>query len=145
MFPYFGLLFLGPLPTGSPVVAEDVASARWISDLTTGGTPVEGGGDLDGDGFDDVVIYGNHWDSEASRFGDYFVHYGPLEGALDLQRDAGAYLYDRRMTLLDGDIEFIGDVDADGRDDLLLGGAGWGPAPEYDYGAVYLILGGEVF
>jgi hypothetical protein len=93
-------------------------------------------GDATGDGNADVLAV--YW-SAFNEFGgsDVFLVPGPI--------DAGTSVTGKvRFTLADGGAlgtgTAAGDVDGDGRDDLLLGAPGWGGTA----GAVFLIRGPEI-
>jgi hypothetical protein len=82
---------------------------------------VAGGGDLDGDGFGDVVLGVPGDDAVATDAGRALLMYGPFAGAFDLTTDAGGVVrHDRAGAGLGLNLDIIGDVNADGLAELLL-------------------------
>lgn len=156
------LLLVGPLagcgPLAAPLGRGQASSASAAPTLTVGGhqlkltapTPgeedefgyaVAGAGDVDGDGFDDVVIGAFQDDDTAANAGAAFLFYG---GDADVDRSRTATLLASDGAALDAfgtAVAGIGDLDGDGYDDVAVG------APEHDGagaqgGAVYLFMGG---
>lgn len=101
------------------------------------GMTVAGGGDVNGDGFSDLLVGAPRQAAGGSNAGAVYILDGPLSSTVDLG-SAGAKLVgesggDRAGSALANG----GDVNGDGFDDVLIGAA------EYDVGrgAVYLLLG----
>ncbi len=85
---------------------------------------VDGVGDADGDGFDDVIVGAPRHDGGGPDSGAAFLFYGPLTGT-DLANTADLFLagageYDYAGYSCAG----AGDLDGDGRPDLLIGSYG---------------------
>ncbi len=105
------------------------------------GFDVAGGGDVDGDGYDDVLVGSPYYASASGEEGRAYLVLGPFDSDLDL--DAA----DARMTganagdLAGASVGLGGDSDGDGYDDLLIGAIENDDA-DTDAGAVYLLLGG---
>lgn len=104
------------------------------------GTSVNAAGDVDNDGYDDVLVGAPSWETGGKQYGAAYLVYGPVKSALDLDTDAdifrGGAADDRAGYSLSGG----GDVNADGSPDFLIG------APAQDSGgsaagAAYLFLG----
>jgi hypothetical protein len=115
------------------------ADARLIGESAGdfAGQSVAGVGDIDGDGYDDVLIGAPGTSSGAGTA--YLVH-GPLSGDLDLGA-ADAFLTGEVSDDAAGaSVAAAGDVDADGNPDLLVGAYGYDYAG-VDTGACFLLRG----
>jgi len=114
-------LFSGPLLGTSTLSA---ATARFYGEGVQFGAGVgvsfAGLGDLDGDGFDDFG-----YASEANP-NDVFVAYGPIAGDFDYGDLSDVIVGDLGTSTGFG-LAPLGDVDADGNDDFLLGESGRSP------------------
>ena len=98
-------------------------------------------GDVNGDGFDDLVV-GAKYHATLGAFtydGAAYVVYGPVSGTIGLAtadvRLNGAVSWDSAGSRIGA----AGDVNGDGHDDFLVGAEGV-QAGGYDRGAAYLIL-----
>ena len=98
---------------------------------------VSSAGDVDGNGHDDLLVGSDEWSGHTNAA---YVVLGPVTGTLSLS------LADAKFTAEDEDddagssVSGAGDVDADGRADLLVGAQYNG-----DGGAAYLIYGATLF
>jgi uncharacterized protein (TIGR03382 family) len=126
--------------TGIDLATEDKlnASDGEVSDYY--GRSVSGAGDLNGDGYGDVVVGANGDDDNGESSGSVYVYYGSATGI-----DANS---EEKLTASDGaasdvygtGVASAGDVNGDGYDDLVVGacsGDGAGTAG----GAAYVYYG----
>ena len=102
------------------------------------GVSVAGAGDVDGDGYDDVLVGANGHDSYA---GAAYLVSGPITGDIDLS-SATRWTGDPSSTVPNAGISVAGagDVDRDGYDDVLIGSHGDDEGGT-DAGAAFLMFG----
>ncbi len=102
------------------------------------GTSVSGAGDLNGDGFDDVIVGAPHYDHGQSDEGRAFLYFGSAAGlslAPDWREES-----DQANAFYGTSLSGAGDVNRDGFDDFLVG------APQFTHGesfegSAFLYLG----
>jgi hypothetical protein len=125
------------------------ADASWLSedDTQDAGYAVASGGDIDGDGLDDLVVSAP-WDDEvASNAGEVFIVFGRPErwtGEESLSATDASLLGAAEQERLGRALSTAGDVDGDGYDDLIVGASSTPDGEsvdDYDFGKVYLIPG----
>ena len=103
---------------------------------------VAGAGDMNGDGFDDVLVGAAGNGDAGYGAGAVFVVLGRASPASASLASADAQLTGEAPgDYAGGQINGAGDVNADGYDDILVG-APWNSDAAYLAGAVYLVLGG---
>lgn len=130
---------------GSPGTTPD-----WTADPTDQsgaafGFDVAGGGDVDGDGFDDVVVTAGYADGDVGFEGRAYLYLGqstvlgadPLTGPVWIADPS-----DEQLAYFGATAAFAGDVDQDGYDDVLVG-APRSDGEAVDEGRVYLFRGGD--
>jgi hypothetical protein len=119
-------MFLGPVTAATTYA--NTADRRFCGDKYDAAGSDMAVADLDGDGYDDLIIGAMGWTSTASTayIGAAFIFHGPLTsktGESDLETDADDYLYETTSSNATGaSLENIGDMDGDGDDDLMVSG-----------------------
>ena len=84
------------------------------------GGSLAGAGDVDADGHDDLLVGASQFENATTQAGAAYLVRGPVTGSLDLGRA------DRKFVGAEGDhagwaVSSAGDLDADGRADVLVG------------------------
>lgn len=108
-------LFLGS-PSGLSTTAAWVGSAP--NGLDNFGFAVESAGDVNGDGFDDVIIGANFSDSGATNGGAAYVYLGSAAGlTASADWSAASTVADAQFGY---DVSGVGDINLDGYDDVVV-------------------------
>ncbi len=134
-------LELGPVTGNQPLTLADASfTGEATSDYA--GYALSSAGDQDEDGYDDLLIGAPKAETPASSDGGVaYLIFGPISGAQSLT-DAETRLYDSTLDNSAGkSLANLGDTNADGRTDLLIGAYRDGEGA-YAGGAAYLLLGG---
>ena len=118
---------------------------HFISPLIKGinfGISVNNAGDLNADGFEDVIIGADNFklDGEKGAFGAAYIYYGSPTGLIltDYQILTGPQKDSKFGTSVCG----VGDVDGDGYDDVLVGATGFSNGETLE-GAIFLYRGSD--
>jgi len=132
------LLWLGG--PGGPV-SPPAWTAQVDQVLAFSGSSVASAGDVNGDGFADVLVGTQSWDGALSNEGRvdlYLGGPGGLSTAPAWTREGGQV-----SATFGASVAFAGDVNADGYDDFLVGARGFDGA-QADGGRAFLFLGDPV-
>ena len=136
-----GAVFVLPGPV---VGGLDLSSSRALlvgeSDGDAVGYDVAGGADLDGDGYDDILVGAPGEDSGGADAGCAYVVRGPVEGETTLAQVAAKLRGENPGDAAGSAVAMAGDVDGDGLGDLIIG-APHRPAAGEDNGAAYVVYG----
>jgi MYXO-CTERM domain-containing protein len=100
------------LASETKLVASDGAAGDWF------GMSVSGAGDLDGDGYDDLVV-GAYGDKSAS--GSAYIYYGSATGIDSARGDKLAASDGANNDYFGRSLKGAGDLDGDGYDDVVVG------------------------
>jgi hypothetical protein len=132
-------------PGATTVGSADVSFIREVGNDCTG-HGLGGGGDFDGDGYDDVAIGAPYDDSQFDDAGRAFLMLGAPTGSLPASLDYEDYDVEWRGTNEDAKAGALllmdADMDGDGLFDLLIGAEGADEVGDLR-GAVYLVHGVE--
>ena len=96
-------------------------------------------GDINSDGYDDVIIGDPSNDEYGPNTGQVYIFYGPVDGAsISNVSNADAFWYGNSEDLLGYSLD-SGDFNGDGYDDIIVGAEGYSGYR----GAVYVVYGKE--
>ena len=113
-------LLYGP-QNGTVDLAAADASFVGETEYDEAGTWVASAGDVDGDGYDDILIGAPENGEAYDEAGKAYLLYGPLYGTIDLSSADAAFLGEDDNDHAGWSVSSAGDVDLDGHDDVLIG------------------------
>ncbi|MBI2339567.1 MAG: FG-GAP repeat protein [Deltaproteobacteria bacterium] len=132
-------LVLGPVSSGTSSLSTADAKLTGEAADDDAGWSVSGAGDLNNDGYNDLLVGTYGEDSGGSNAGAAYLVLGPVSGSQSLST-ADAKLVGEASDDFAGIAVGAGDVDNDGYDDLLVGARGEDSGGT-NAGAAYLVLG----
>lgn len=103
------------------------------------GDAVAGAGDVNGDGFDDLIV-GAYTAGQSGSGAVYLILGSGSPASSSLRSVYAEYTGETPSSYAGGSVAAAGDVDGDGFDDMLVGASGAGREWE-SIGAAYLVLG----
>jgi len=133
-------LITGPATAGGSLSGADATLYGWASGDALG-QGVDGAGDLDGDGYGDLVLGAPYESSGASYGGAAYVVSGPVTGATAAVYAASGLIYGTSSAYLGYQVAGAGDLNGDGLDDLAIGAPIAPDSAGLSAGAVYVFYG----
>jgi len=144
---FFGAANLSGTKDLDGVASADVTILGKASQDYLGEGGISGAGDVNGDGFDDVIVEaGYNDDGTGAQSGAVYIFFGSttLSGTLDLAGAASAdvtILGKGASDFLGHGISGVGDVNDDGFDDVIVGARGNADGGATNEGAAYIFFG----
>lgn len=132
-------------PVGIPDGDENGAVSRLQSNIQHAhlGFAMDGAGDVDGDGYDDVILAIGLRVVPQVEPGYVLIYRGGPDGIGDRAIDgADTRLWNDLSGWIGDDVFGVGDVNGDGYDDVAIGVPAYDAGEGYGEGAVFLFLGG---
>lgn len=130
-----------PKPSSAPkgVISLASADARfgWAPASDQGLLAIAAAGDVNGDGYGDIIVGANLDNTVASSAGAAYLLSGPLYGKLDASSATAKFLGEAESDWAGYSVASAGDMNGDGYGDLIIGA----PHNSQFLGAAYVVLG----
>jgi hypothetical protein len=117
------------------------------ADDNRSGISVSSAGDVNGDGFDDLIVGAYYADPNGYESGASYVVFGKAGGTKvnlsDIASGNGGFVINgaSEFDYSGFSVSSVGDVNGDGYDDLIVGAYGVDPNGNYEAGASYVVFG----
>lgn len=130
--------------SANPTSGYTTAAIRWTAPTNSdeAGDALAGGGDVNGDGYPDVLVGAWSGDTASSNAGSVYIILGSSSPASGTLTGNVVYSGENQNDYLGYSVANAKDVDADGMDDMLLGAIGNDDGASSG-GAAYLMFGGS--
>ncbi len=117
-----------------------IADARLVSEMAYDylGCDLDSAGDVNGDGYGDVVVGAYSRREAGYRAGAAYLLLGPLHGEVEVADAHARYTGEGENNIAGYDVAGAGDIDADGLDEVLVGAPVWGGIDEHG-GRAYIL------
>jgi hypothetical protein len=136
-----GLTFVEPGPQyGDVFLASAPIQILGDSADSCAGHSIAANGDLNGDGFDDLLVGAYRDDLAATYGGAVYVFHGPLGSETTVAEADITIAGDHHNGSLGESMAFVGDLDGDGLDDFIVGEPRSGYGAD-GYGRAYVVRG----
>ena len=133
----------GIVAAGDPSNADSQLESNQVN--TVLGSSVAGAGDVNGDGYADVIVGAWSYDAgDGSNEGAAFVFLGSASGIAasgDPSNAASQLESDQADAFLGSSVAGAGDVNGDGYADVIVGAWGYDAGAGYRAGAAFVFLG----
>jgi hypothetical protein len=123
------------LSTSDAVILGEAAD-----DQLSSGAGLSAAGDLNSDGYGDILLGASLNDSTGTNAGRAYLFYGPVAGVIDASTADASFDGEHAGDSAGNAVSYAGDVDQDGADDILIG-AHEHDDPVSNAGAAYLYYG----
>jgi hypothetical protein len=133
-------LVVGPVLSSSDL---SLAAAKFVGEQSYdyAGSSVSGAGDVNGDGYDDLLIGAPGVDGVETDSGAAYLFFGPVQGTVSLSQANARFEGERAYDQTGSSVSAAGDVNNDGFSDILIGAPCEGDPTELCRGRVYLFFG----
>jgi FG-GAP repeat/FG-GAP-like repeat len=133
VFVYFG-------SAGAFNTVADAVLTSSVNGARLGGS-VAGAGDLNGDGYSDLIVGAPNYNGGLVNEGAAFVYFGGAGATLNDVVD-GDLQNNQADAFMGGSVAGVGDVNGDGYSDVAVGAAAWDATVSGNEGRVFVYFGG---